>query len=405
MSVTSQSSKSFSQRLKNFDYHTKVESEFRVRTSNGAIISISTLFIIFYLIRTEMTFNLTSSLRERAHVNATTPAGIEMEFDVTFPSVNCALLSIDANDPMGQPQSLHIDKTHRVWKHRINKNGKMVGRKSKFELGNTLKEEKHLHQFVQEKGIKFINPESDDYYPSEEYCGSCYGAGDEDECCNTCDDVKRAYQRKGWHFEKNMEIQQCRHHLDSKEMEGEGCNVHGKVALSSGGGNLHLAPGHELENFGSEKAYASLTDFIKEAFETFNVSHTVNKIRFGDEYPGDLHQLDGEKRMIEDAYGMYQYYIQIVPTLYKYLNGTEVQTNQFSVTEHMRHVTPGSNKGLPGVFFFYEVSPLHVEIEEYRHGWVRFFTSVAAVVGGVFSTMGMIDNYIFSRSATQGLSR
>ena len=59
-------------------------------------------------------------------------------------------------------------------------------------------------------------------------------------------------------------------------------------------------------------------------------------------------------------------------------------------------ILPGSNKGLPGVYFFYEVSPLHVEIEEYKLGWVRFFTSVAAVVGGVYSVMGMVDGIIFS---------
>ena len=77
--------------------------------------------------------------------------------------------------------------------------------------------------------------------------------------------------------------------------------------------------------------------------------------------------------------------------------GSSLQTNQYSVTEHMRHVTPGSSKGLPGIYFFYEVSPLHVEIEEYKLGWVRFFTSVAAVVGGVYSVMGMVDGFIFSR--------
>jgi hypothetical protein len=406
MNGNSQSNKPLSQRLKNFDYHTKVENEFRVKTSNGALLSVTTLLIILYLIRTELAYNLTPHLRERAHVNATTPAGIEMEFDVTFPSVSCALLSIDANDPMGQPQSLHIDRTHRVWKHRIDKFGKMVGKKSKFELGNTLQEEHHLHQMVKDKGMEFRSPDGDDdYYPNEETCGSCYGAGEDDECCNTCDDVKRAYQRKGWHFETSMDVQQCRHAMNSKDMDGEGCNVHGQVALSSGGGNLHLAPSHELENFGKEQVFTSLAEFINQAFETFNVSHTVNNLRFGAEYPGDIHQLDGQKRMVQDAYGMYKYYIQIVPTLYKYLNGTEIQTNQYSVTEHMRHVTPGSNTGLPGVFFFYEVSPLHVEIEEYRHGWVRFFTSVAAVVGGVFSAMSMCDSFIFSKSAAPGLSR
>ena len=67
----------------------------------------------------------------------------------------------------------------------------------------------------------------------------------------------------------------------------------------------------------------------------------------------------------------------------------------------MRHVEAGANRGLPGVYFYYEVSPLHVLIEEYRHGWVRFLTSVAAVVGGVFSAMKMMDAYIFSKSMNQ----
>jgi hypothetical protein len=69
----------------------------------------------------------------------------------------------------------------------------------------------------------------------------------------------------------------------------------------------------------------------------------------------------------------------------------------------LRHVEPGSNRGLPGVYFYYEVSPLHVRIEEYRHGWIRFFTSVAAVIGGVFSSMRMMDAYIFSKSVNQGV--
>ena len=64
----------------------------------------------------------------------------------------------------------------------------------------------------------------------------------------------------------------------------------------------------------------------------------------------------------------------------------------------MRHVSPGQDRGLPGVYFYYELSPLHVRIEEYRHGWIRFFTSVAAVVGGVFSAMKMMDAYIFAQS-------
>lgn len=94
--------------------------------------------------------------------------------------------------------------------------------------------------------------------------------------------------------------------------------------------------------------------------------------------------------------------------MYRFLNGTTIQTNQYSVTEHLRHVNPGSGRGLPGVFFFYEVSPLHVEItEQYRKGWVEFFTSVCAVVGGVVTVMGMLDQFLFTglKPKAEGLAR
>ena len=91
-------------------------------------------------------------------------------------------------------------------------------------------------------------------------------------------------------------------------------------------------------------------------------------------------------------------FTQIVPTRYVFQNGTVIETNQFSVSEHLRHVNPGGGRGLPGVFFFYEISPLHVEIVEgYRKGWVAFFTSACAIIGGVVTTMGMLDQFLYSR--------
>jgi endoplasmic reticulum-Golgi intermediate compartment protein 3 len=89
-------------------------------------------------------------------------------------------------------------------------------------------------------------------------------------------------------------------------------------------------------------------------------------------------------------------FFQVVPTLYRFQNGTNIQTYQYSVTEHLRHVSPASNRGMPGVFFFYEVSPLHVQISEvYRTGYVAFATSVCAIIGGVVTVMGMIDQCLF----------
>lgn len=53
---------------------------------------------------------------------------------------------------------------------------------------------------------------------------------------------------------------------------------------------------------------------------------------------------------------------QVVPTDYIDRNGISTITNQFSVTENFRESTEASSGGrsLPGVFYFYDLSPIKV---------------------------------------------
>mmetsp|Transcript_6945 Transcript_6945/g.14291 ORF Transcript_6945/g.14291 Transcript_6945/m.14291 type:complete len:411 (+) Transcript_6945:81-1313(+) len=396
----------FKERLRKLDSHSSVSKEFRVYTIHGAALSVVTCLAIVYLIWKEMNYCFETVMTERVHVNATSPTGLDVEFDISLLQVPCSLLQIDANDPSGQTQSLHLDRRHHVWKHRLkpDPNGNeyhFVGDRRKLEQGSTLLKEEQLEETLDklEDQINQHEAEKDDDDEYQETCESCYGAGDEGECCNTCDDVKRAYKRKGWHLSNPNDIKQCSRELTSQVSdEGEGCNVHGVIALDSGGGSFHLAPGRD-HSTSDMSDITSVFELLMSTFEQFNVTHQVHKIRFGDEYPGSANQLDGESRVIVDGYGMYQYYFKIVPTLVKFRNGTSIQTNQYSVTEHMRHVNPGSGRGLPGVFFFYEISPLHVEIVEgYRKGYIAFFTSVCAIVGGVVTTMGLLDQLLYSHS-------
>ena len=330
---SSSSSSPLLSRLRSLDRHTAVSSEFAVRTSSGALLSAATLLAILSLVNSEYAYNLRRlTVVDRVHVNATSPAGLELEFDVTFPRIPCALLAVDAADPTGQGQSLHLDRRHHVWKHRLDRRGKMIGRRSRFELGGTMRTEEHVREAAGRAGLEILEGEAleaaqqkmrqleqrlgdesgeesgeeGEEPDAEEECGDCYGAGDEGECCPTCDDVKRAYQRRGWHVDIKT-IQQCRFQTPSKAEEGEGCNVHGKVQLSTGGGNLHIAPGHDLENFGQRQdMFTSLLDLMTESLETFDVTHTVNQLKFGPDFPGASHQLDGQHRPITDAYAMHQ---------------------------------------------------------------------------------------------------
>jgi len=238
------------ERLQKLDAHSTISNEFRVRTSHGALLSSITMIAIVYLIRSELAYNLTPETISTVHVQPTSPKGLNVDFDISFPKIPCALLSVDADDPTGQAQSLHIDKTHRVFKHRLDEEGKRIGRRSRFEMGETMKDEMELEELLSkvkdEQGDR-KNDDNDDEVGDEEYCGSCYGAGEEDECCNTCDDVKRAYQRKGWHVQDLKLIKQCKHMKTSKDEKNEGCRISGNVALGTGGGNLHFVPGRSLE--------------------------------------------------------------------------------------------------------------------------------------------------------------
>jgi len=397
----------FQENLRQFDTQSSVSKEFRVYTVQGAALSVVTVIAIIYLVFTEIGYNFKLLMTERVHVNATSPTGLDVEFDISLPQVPCSLLNIDANDPSGQTQSLHLDRRHHIWKHRIKVGSdgsiQFIGDEHKLEQGSTLLHEDHLEEIFE----TMIQQKDDTDVEEIEDCGSCYGAGEEGECCDTCDDVKRVYTRKGWHIQNPDDIDQCRREKNkSQEGEGEGCNVHGLVSLDSGGGSFHLAPGREMNPLMDPSDISSIFDLLLRTFEQFNMTHTVHKIRFGDEFPGNKNQLDGENRVIADGYGMYQYYFKIVPTLVKFKNGTSIQTNQYSVTEHLRHVNPGGGRGLPGVFFFYEISPLHVEIvEDYRKGYLGFFTSVCAIVGGVVTTFGLLDQIVYTqnqRSSSRG---
>lgn len=87
--------------------------------------------------------------------------------------------------------------------------------------------------------------------------------------------------------------------------------------------------------------------------------------------------------------------LQVVPTLYSDLSNRTLSTNQYSVTENYREGAQGTAKTLPGVFFFYDLSPIKVKITEASTSFLHFITSVCAIVGGVFTVSGIVDAFVY----------
>ena len=61
----------------------------------------------------------------------------------------------------------------------------------------------------------------------KEQCLSCYGAESRPgQCCNTCDEVKTAYRRKGWALDNMENVDQCKGEAEKENLsQEEGCQV------------------------------------------------------------------------------------------------------------------------------------------------------------------------------------
>ncbi|MCP9263210.1 Endoplasmic reticulum-Golgi intermediate compartment protein 3 [Dirofilaria immitis] len=330
------------ERLKDFDAYTKPLDDFRVRTfAGGAVTLVSSAMIIFMFVSETVSF-LSVDIVEQLYVDST-PAEqrVDVNFDITFPRLPCSVITIDVMDLSGDNQDDIKDDVYKI----TLLNGK---------------EGSGVRQGVN------INATTISSAPaSQVLCGSCYGA--KNGCCNTCEEVKEAYMRKGWELVNIGTIEQCKSDL--------------WVA-----GNFHIAPGDPL------KAHRShFHDLHSLSPSKFDTSHRVNHFSFGNSFPGKVYPLDG-----------------------RFLDLRKIQATSKSsfLSHHISKRYISGESGLPGFFVQYEFSPLMVKYEEKRQyvascfesGFAvleafmslsTFLVSICAIIGGIFTVASLIDAFIY----------
>jgi len=330
------------------------------------------------LILGEINLYLTIQTDHELSVDTSRGEKLQINFNITFHAMPCTIISLDTMDISGEQ---HIDVHHEVYKQRLDVDGNNVAemeREHEIHSNRTA-----VKELTQAKGEG-----------SGEECGSCYGAEESpDECCNTCDQVREAYRRRGWAFVNSDGIAQCKTEgflLKMQEERHEGCRVAGTLQVNKVAGNFHFSPGKSFSQVG-----VHFQDLLVLRKTDYNVSHAIHHLSFGTKYPGRVNPLDGVERICEYKSAMYQYFVKVVPTKYHYRNGTILSTNQFSTTENTRQLE-GFTRGLPGVFFFYDLSPIMATLAERNNSFLHFLTGLCAIIGGVFTVMGIIDSTIYT---------
>jgi endoplasmic reticulum-Golgi intermediate compartment protein 1 len=177
--------------------------------------------------------------------------------------------------------------------------------------------------------------------------------------------------------------------------DSDGCRVRGTLHINRVKGEFHIAFGRQALAVSGEASLARshVHRFTMAELDTFNCSHRINELRFGDAYPGVHNPLDGVRKTIAEGSMRYIYFLKVVPTEYHYLNGTVLHTNQFAYTQHEIPVnTHASQFWQPGVYFKYEIEPYVVRRRELPKRLLTFVTSLCALIGGAFVVGGLISS-------------
>lgn len=169
----------------------------------------------------------------------------------------------------------------------------------------------------------------------------------------------------------------------------EGCNIVGRVDVSKVPGNFHISV-HPLAGYSFDA-------------ERMNVSHTVHHLSFGDvvdkmkissRIPNfwSKNSLDGIE-VSSDAKNMtHEHYIKVVSNQYDLIS-TDVLLTSYKYTFNTNSYSALDK--LPEARFSYDISPMAIKLSEMRKPFYHFITNVCAIIGGLFTVLGLLDSVVF----------
>ena len=178
----------------------------------------------------------------------------------------------------------------------------------------------------------------------------------------------------------------------------EGCMIAGHLQVRKVPGTLRLvlhSPGHDHEG------------------ELINSSHVVNGLWFGDPLTPlqrsrlstadqleiaspTSHLLEGLAFSSIHAGHSHVHYLKVVTKVIKHVK-SKIDTIVYKYTVHSNKFE--ADKNMPSVDLKYDLSPISIVSQQVGVPTYRFITSTCAIIGGVFTVIGLLENVIHHTAA------
>ena len=209
-------------------------------------------------------------------------------------------------------------------------------------------------------------------------------------------------------------------HYKWNEEQHQGCQLSGFLLVERSPGNFHIQARSSNQEF-----EASMT----------NVSHMVNSLTIGDPMvatflnpeknfwnPGKgkgkkskskaemvvppevlpkINPMDGYAYVNEDLHESYHHYLKLVPTQVEGFSVGNRQLRMFQIMSNTQLSYYENEQKIPEAKFQYDFSPIAVTYKSRRNRhWYQYITSIMAIIGGVFTVVGMFESTIQATIST-----
>jgi len=172
----------------------------------------------------------------------------------------------------------------------------------------------------------------------------------------------------------------------------EGCMVAGHLRVRKVPGVLKLvlhSPEHDHEHALINSSHAVNEFWYGEPLSRFQRSRLSEADRFEIDSPTS-HRLESIPFISDAAGDSHVHYLKVVTKVVRHYSARDADTLVYKYTVHSnKYSSPEAQE--PSVDFKYDLSPISIVVQQQRMPAYRFVTSTCAIIGGVFTVIGIIE--------------